>query len=164
MGLRLSVGRGALECLQSLSSDGQARTSARSLGAKWVGEMFPPPPHHPLLLEGPSPVCLYSSSPTPSHAPRTHAAGGGLGGWRTRPGTPASFPGPLGQGNAGCSSPDPLIPEGPSPSTSPLPPPPHHDPRTHTAGGGPRRQRTRPGSPAGFPGPAWAGETAAFPP
>ena len=63
----------------------------------------------------------------------------------------------VGRGNASCVLPDPPIPEGPSPLTSPLLPP-SYTSRTNAAGGGPGRWRTRPGIPAGFLGPDWAGE------
>ena len=63
------------------------------------------------------------------------------------------------------SLPDPPIPEGPSPFASPLLSPRlSHAPRIHMARRGPGGQRTRPGTPAGFPGPNWAGEMlATFP-
>ena len=121
--------------------------------------MFPP---DPLVLEGPSPLAsLLLPPPPPSYAPRTPAAGGGLRGWGTWPGGPAVFPGLSGQGKCPPRLPDPLVLEGPSPiirlSSSPLLPP-SHVPRTHKAGRGPGKQRTQPGSPAGFPEPDWAVE------
>ena len=64
----------------------------------------------------------------------------------------------------GTFLPVPLILEGPSLLASlVLISPPSYVPKTHTAGGGPRSQGTRPGSPTGFPA-EWVGETPSMPP
>ena len=112
------------------------------------------PPHWPLFI-----------SPMPL-GPRQRE--GAPEGRRPDPEAQQGSRGHVRGGNAGCTSPDPLVLEGP--------PPPHHlplllspllcsshAPRIHKAGGGPREWRTRPGSPAGFPGPEWVGETPSVP-
>ena len=108
-----------------------------------------------LVQEGP-PVHLSSSYPLlpPSHVPRSPAAGAGLGGQRSQPGSPAGFPEPEWLGGITlCTSPGPLILEGPSPSASPLlPPPPSYAPRSNTAWRGPQRAADPVWEPSRLPG------------
>ena len=114
-------------------------------------------PPNPLILEGPSPLAsllLPSPSllcPWDPHGQRRS--------WKAEDQTqkPSRLPGAKWAGET------PTVPSLiPWPqmvclsSSSPLLPP-SHAPKTYKAGGGPGDQSTRPGSPAGFPGPKWVG-------
>ena len=75
----------------------------------------------PPVLEGPSRQLLLFSPHLPPTPLGPTWPGGGLGGWRTRPGSPTGFPGPIGQGNfledqgpsrRGNPSPLPATPQG----------------------------------------------------
>ena len=114
----------------------------------------------PPILEGPTPLASLLLPPLlPSYAPRTPAARGGLREWRTRPGSPAGI---LGfEGNSCHASPGPPVLEGsPSIRLSSFAPP-HLPPMPlgpMRPGGGLGGWSNECGSPAGFPGPDWAGE------
>ena len=122
---------------------------------------FPPDPP----LKGPSPLAsLLLPLLPPSYAPRSYTAKGGPEGKGRDPKAQQASWGRVGGGNTLCTSPDPLILEGPYPSVSPPLPTPCPCPRTPAARGGLGERRTRSRRPAGFLGPEWVGETPATPP
>ena len=110
---------------------------------KWAGETPVAPPHLPCLFLPLPPMPLGPMWPGGGPWRAGYSALGSLLGFPLSSG-PGRFP--------------------PTLSACPLPPPPSlPDSRTHEAGGCPRERRTRPGSPAGFLGPEWVGETPATP-
>ena len=93
-GLKLREAGGAPKCLWHRSVEDQLWDLSRLTGARLGGgnaSHVPPPSSYPL---GFLPIHLYSSSPPPSLARRTHTARGDPGVQRTRPGTPAGSLGP----------------------------------------------------------------------
>ena len=136
----------------------------RPPGAEWVVEK----PTGPPLIPWPwmvSPFCLSSYFPLlpPSYTPRIPKAIGGLGGQRTRPGSPAGLLGPSWWGKHPLHLPrssdlrqsllihPPLL----------FSPPSLLCPRTHVAWSGPWRVGDLTWEPSSLPGAEWAGETSA---
>ena len=69
------------------------------ISSPWVGPSRVGTPHLPQLpLRGTSPHLASTFPPSPSHAPRTHAARGALRGQKIKPWTSADSIGPSGQG------------------------------------------------------------------
>ena len=105
-----------------------------------------------LILQSWSVTPLSASPPLPPlvppfYAPRTHAAGGCLGGQRTRPGNPAGSPGPEWVGGVlGMLPPDPPIQKGPSLSV------PSHLPRSMPLGPSSRKGLWKVEDPSRLPG------------
>ena len=152
VGLRLNTAGGFQECLRPWRAEDQVQDPRRLPGPEGVWETLGafPQSSNP---GGSFPAGLSSSLPTMTLGPTWPE--GALEAQQTSQAH-------VGRGNARHASPDPPILEGSPPtihlsSSSPLHPS-SYAPRTHTAGGSPGEPRTRPGKPAGFPGPDWAGE------